>query len=586
MDVLFFAFANDPLRPLAHLQQEADEIRRLLSPGELEGRYLLKLDPFATRNKVSYYLTLYKDHLIHFHYSGHAGKDVLVTEGEPSQSEGLAQLLGQCPKLNCVFLNGCATLGQVQGLWNKEVPAVLATQTHVEDKLASEFAIRFYQALSIQNELEAAFEQAKGEALTLSPRLNLAISRHFVLADAQLKEKENGTFDWKLYIQEGRENVLSWKLPEQINFFEPKDFTPNVVLIQALLEALEGYSREIRNLLEAENEGEEIDVADKRLAILNSLPAPVAEQLRKLMVPFSEKDKGYDKISQSRVEQLVKTYDTLIELFAYTLLAQVWEAIDHTEKITLLPSQRELLKSFLRVHGPNRKSYDFIPLIQSLTEVLEQNGIDYFMEELSPLQETYQAQSPFVWACHFLNGLRQQLDTNSLATHEIAKACIQGETQLATVFKELGFLANYIMAAIRKIDVVKYRHVRTARFNHSLVRLVKVMGGLEIKEEELDEFMDSRSVLLLKKKKGSKGKSYMNLSPFVIDQNAFEDKQAEISKVYFFYGYDPQQERYNFRHVDKPEDQPLVIPKENYEIVPDQFNAFAQLIFNRPMAAL
>lgn len=585
MNVLFFAFANDPKNPLPNLQKEADEIRRLLSRGELEGHYLIKLDPYATREKISYYLSLYKDHITHFHYSGHAGQDVLLTEKETTHADGIAQLLGQCPKLNCVFLNGCATDGQVEGLWKNGIGSVIATQSSVSDVTAAQFSIRFYQALAVHNDLQTAFELAKGDALTQDPRLHISMSRGFSLDDIIREGLAESSFRWKLYIAERKEEILTWKLPEHTALDLPTDFVPNTVLIETLIQALRPYSREIRSLFL--DEEEEVDIADKRLAILNSLPAPIAEQLRKLMVPFSEKDKGYDKISRSRVEQLVKTSSTLIELFTYTLLAQLWEALEKKESLVIRDRQLSLLKSFLHTSGKEREFYDFLPLLQSLGDLLENNGIEYFIEELSQLKQSYQNQSSFVFACHYLNTLRYRIQSGILAESEIVNACIQGENQLATIFQELGFLANYIMAAIRKIDVVKYRHIRTARFSHSLVRLVKVMGGLELKEEELDEFMDNRSVLLLKKKiKGNTGKLYMNLSPFVIDQNAFDERPTDISKVYFFFSFDPVERRYSFRHVDKPEDLPLVLPKENYEIVSEQFDAFAQLIFNRPMAAI
>ena len=65
----------------------------------------------ATLGDIGYYLTLFRDRLGLFLYSGHAGRDVLLTEDGASRSGGIAHLLGQCKNLKVVILNGCSTAG-------------------------------------------------------------------------------------------------------------------------------------------------------------------------------------------------------------------------------------------------------------------------------------------------------------------------------------------------------------------------------------------------------------------------------------------------------------------------------------------
>jgi hypothetical protein len=152
------------------------------------------------------------------------------------------------------------------------------------------------------------------------------------------------------------------------------------------------------------------------------------------------------------------------------------------------------------------------------------------------------------------------------------------------------------MAAVRRIDVVKLRHQKTPKFSHSIVKLVKLMGGLEEKHEELESFMDSRSVLLLKKTQKKKDaesneatstkKNYLNLSPFVIDENAFGDEKSEISKIFFYYYYDKGQDKYSFRHAYKPDDLPLIVSDKRFKMVKMQFETFAKLVFNKAMNQL
>ncbi len=580
MDVLFFAFANDPANPLESLKKEADELFRLLSPGQLRGHYVLVFEPFATREKLVQSLTQYKNQIALFHYSGHAGRDALATADELSRAEGIAHLLGQCTKLKLAFLNGCSTQGQVNMLWEKGVPGILATSAPVEDAAATRFASRFYQALSNQEKLHQAFEQAKGDLLTTTPGLEIQIHRSIGVDTEQA-----GKAEWGLFAKEGREDVLNWQIPTAVAAPVSADFVPNKMLVDTLIATLAPYAREVRNIKRDEEDGEKVDFADKRLAILNSLPAPIAEQLRKLMVPLGDSDKGFDKIGAARAAQLVQTYSTIIELFTFINLAQLWDAQEAHPEAQLPEAQLHIIRRFFQLSNAERDSFDMMTLVRSIQEAMEANKSSYFIEEIVALKAIFEQKSAFFDACNYLEALKRRIDRQEIAEHEVPEACQRGEQQLAEIFKELGFLARYTLAAVRMIDVVKFRHDKTAKFRHALVNLVKVMGGLELQEELLDKFMDSRSVLLLKKSETQT--TYINLSPFVIDENAFEEKTSDVSKVFFFYYYDRAQDKYAFRHVNKPGDKPLEVSNDSkYGMVKVQFDAFANLIFHQNMSAL
>jgi hypothetical protein len=60
---------------------------------------------------------------------------------------GLARFLAQQRGLQLIFLNACATEGQVMDLLDVGVPAVIATDQAVEDATATAFAARFYKGL-------------------------------------------------------------------------------------------------------------------------------------------------------------------------------------------------------------------------------------------------------------------------------------------------------------------------------------------------------------------------------------------------------------------------------------------------------
>ena len=118
----------------------------------------------------------HRDRIAIFHFAGHAGSDRLLLEaaggaGRPADAAGLAAFLAQQHGLALVFLNGCATRGQAQGLLDAGVAAVIATSQAIRDDVAAEFAGQFYTSLAGTREatgctLRAAFDEAVGAVCT------------------------------------------------------------------------------------------------------------------------------------------------------------------------------------------------------------------------------------------------------------------------------------------------------------------------------------------------------------------------------------------------------------------------------------
>ena len=111
--------------------------------------------------------------------------------------------------------------------------------------------------------------------------------------------------------------------------------------------------------------------------------------------------------------------------------------------------------------------------------------------------------------------------------------------------------------------------------------MIQSLVGLEEEVEIMTEYMDTASILLIKST-GDK-KEFLTLSPFIIDDNAFDDK-ASLAKLYYFDRYIRDKDMYMYRHVYKPLDPQLPITNQvQYRVVKAQFEAFAQLLFNHPM---
>lgn len=578
MDILFLAFANQTADLLPTLQEEDDVISRLLAPRARDRHFLLHRESFVTVEKLPAYLTMYRDKLALFLYSGHADRDVLLLGDGAAQAGGIAQMLGQCPNLRLVFLNGCSTQGQVARLLEAGVPVVLATSAPVNDRKATFFSIRFFEALQQQFTLREAFDMARGALET-------------AFADAPMQQFRSAGFDvgaaetpsWGLYFSEKTEHILDWKLPVQApaEVAAAASFTPNQHLIDTLFTALALFNDEVRKLEQQTRRGVQIPVPKKRMALLNALPAPLAEPLRKLMVPVEKENEGFDKVSEARLHQIAQAFSTSMELLCYTMMAELWDAYYELPALTITPEQREALRAFFRVSRSDRETYNLLPLIRTLRSIFEQNDIRFFVEELREIWRLTDEDAEFLESIQFLNSLRLQTRRNEVDKSDLDYLNHRGETCLACLYRHLGFMARYKLATIQSIDVEKYRHRRDPRYNHATVMLHDLLGGFDVSAINLDVSLDNRSILLLNEDTWE----YLNLTPFVVDENAFRER-TDVCKLFFFSHYLKAADTYCFKYVNKPDDPYLEISDARYPLVKEQFEAFADLILQKPMPSV
>ncbi|MEO6039540.1 MAG: CHAT domain-containing protein [Saprospiraceae bacterium] len=579
MDVLYFAFANNPDRPLDELKREDAEINRLLEPLAANGRFRIVRDSFATLDAIADKLRTYRQELGLFHYSGHAGSDRLDLEGGPARALGIAELLGACPNLQLVVLNGCATVGQVQYLHEKGVPAVIATSRAVEDPKAAAFAIQFYRALSYLDPLEAAFHAARSYVLALDDRLDIDSTRGL-----GLRGKPANTPCWGLSLMPGREDVLRWRLPRSSQ--APADYEPNQLLLHTLLNALAPYRADINQIVQDEQQGKKRRLIDKREAVLKALPHPVSELVRYLLTPRSSGNAEmvfFDQPGLARLRQMATLYTTVTELLAFILLAQLWDQLSANNSFVIPETTRQTIRRLLYATVEERSCYDFLSLITAVREALDANACPYFVEELQHFGGAFQAGQPFFEACQFFADVQLRLST--LAESEAYDLSILAEEKLAAVLSELGFVARYTIASVKHIDVLKFRHEKRMRFRHLIVRLEQRFVGLEEEEEDMEaieDIFDTSSVLLLRENKDG-STSFLTLTPFIIDENAFDEK-ATVAKLHFLERYVREQDGYTYRHIYMLGEQPLLVRgQENYAILKLQFDAFAHLLFHQPM---
>jgi hypothetical protein len=169
--VIFLAFANEygkEVRYLRKLPEEARNIRQALDSASRNGLCEIVERFNATLKDILdvFQDPLYSDRIAIFHYGGHSNGYQLLLESEKglttaAHAGGLAAFMGQQIGLQLVFLNGCATQKQAQGLNDSGISMVIATSHDIDDGVAMEFASRFYNALGGGANIQRAYNEAK-----------------------------------------------------------------------------------------------------------------------------------------------------------------------------------------------------------------------------------------------------------------------------------------------------------------------------------------------------------------------------------------------------------------------------------------
>lgn len=580
MEVLLLTFANSREHPLPTLAGEYAALNKILSPRVLRQHFLAWSVSHATLDDIGYYLTLFRDRLGLFLFSGHAGRDVLLTEDGASRAGGIAHLLGQCRNLKVVILNGCSTAGQVEALHAAGVPLVIATSAPVGDEIAAQFSARLFQALETGLSIGEAFEQAIGEA---QARRELKVDRS---AGRRPDSKPDEPL-WGIQPHPDKPDATGWKLP--IQAARPADLRhePNEILLETLYDTFAQTNPRVHELHEADaslDERKEEIVA----ALLKALPAPISEHVRKLVAPSQPgAAASWDSTGPLRLAQLAQTYQISMDFLLYVLMAQLWENI--LRKNTAWKPPAALLgefRAFLQLDAAERRDCDYFSVLGLLREALEGAGDAPFVEEFTRLREDFMGNEDVKNACFFLETLRRQSDTAGAL--EMPELCARAEQSLALILGKLGFLGRYLLATVRNIDVLKFRHTGEAQFEHMVVKWHGTLGFYEKEYRRQPDFMDNRSVVLLRLGDGP-GNSFLNLAPFILDENTFEAvPDTSLSKLYFFAWRTP--ERLFYKYVNDPDtdvidmDDPEFYDKKKkttkFQMAKTQFEAFYEAVFD------
>ena len=588
--VILLTFANDRDNYLPMINRERKNVYRSLRRHADEGLIQVEKEASSSLEDIFELFNTYSGRVAIFHYGGHAGGTHLQLEAPDTSAQaaaagGLAQLLGQQGNLRLVFLNGCATRPQVELLLKSGVKAVIATSVKVQDQMATEFAEQFYHALASHASIQRAFQVAS--AFVAAKYQSFGPVRDYMSMDfPEQGQVEQGEIPWGLYRNENAADALDWALPRTVNksqvlrnrFDYESRVDVNDLLIDIICEDLAAFNKD----LDDELNKEELDIPSIKREIVDSFPTPIGEQLRKLFTRSNDPDvpDEMELFTEGRLRQLALTYRTTLQFICFTVLSQLWDERYKNPSLSISEDYIVDFNSFFTLNQESFPTFDFVRLMRTVTHVFDDNHIPYFIEELNQVNIDIEENPELYQAYIFLNGLHNQLLAGSIDTiGELEPMCIEAEHHLGIILKELAFLVKYKLATIKNIEIIKNRH-EEARFRHNQILLNRALTvastGIAEVGVEFSNFTDSKCVLFIKTE-DNEVKDYLNLTPFIIDENALNSDYA--SKLYL-YSYH-NNGSYFYQFLNNMRDEPLVVSDRQFYTIKEQFERFKAEIFGR-----
>lgn len=543
--VFLFAFANDENQSL-RLSEEERSISELLAAAHDQGRIEVIQLGHATLEGVYKAFNRFHNRIAVFHYGGHSDEAFLNLEDANARSSALSTLIGQQQQLKLVFLNGCANQEQVKTLFDHHVKAVIATSCPIDDQRALHFSEQFYHALTHGKTIREAFATAKARVENDDATLKITCTR-----DASFVGVPGELFPWGLYAQD--DSALDWVLPQPLSPSDNLDFVQEVTLqlpdvnkdlVRAAFAGMASCNPRFEALYQLYLQDPNSTFFNTlQNTLLDSFPSMVSVQLRDLFTPEGR------SLGRVRLRELSEAYTTLARLLCAIAMANLWDAAaGAAKKFIIRPAYLEDIARYLKWSPVSGTPVDYFWLIRTISCIFQENAVVPYVSELVTLDAKMRDATAAYDAYRFLEqNLRQRLIANDITREEVEPLCQTAEQHLGILLQACAFLCNYQLVAVKRISVDLPRMDPSPTFIHQKA-ILKGRDYATIDMEPIRrEGTSSNNSVFITRNVEEDGLP-LNLSPFLIDQNAFKVKQQYLPKIYFFDGM--KEEQLHFSHAD------------------------------------
>jgi len=252
-----------------------------------------------------------------------------------------------------------------------------------------------------------------------------------------------------------------------------------------------------------------------------------------------------------RLSFMAEAFQSSIRYLCYIQLSQI---LKQTKK-----EQNASIQAFFQLNEQELERFDFLNFLVTTTNLLSK--ISSFMPELHHLvAELTDIESDLYGTALFLEKQRNDLIQNKILEDEKLDALLdQYLTALVFWLRKIAFLAQYRLVSIKDIQL-SYRLGTAKNFVHDYGELHGMYHEFNLQEYDFvavsiqDHFTYNQSILLFK---GSNinhclqniqdNSIYLSLSPLVIDQSVFSNKEnPHTPEIYYYIG--KQKQHYHFAY--------------------------------------
>ena len=546
MATILVITANDPNDHLQNLAREGKDIQRLLNSAPRKN-YDVALIPETTTEDIVNELNVPNRQVEMLHYAGHANSSILRLSDTDAEATALAEKLRSYPSLKCIFLNGCATKGQVEFFHAVGIPFVLATARPVEDNKAYWLATQLFQYLVLGRSLRQAFKEVMADN-ALQKKGIIFINERGIgrISDASTAD----SFAWGLYT---KDDIEDYSLPMRPSAQTREDSVRHSVFLQKMILALHSHNSPLskeykKTIAEIEDMG---SVSDKTLIsdLLKVLPYPLGIRLRQINGIALTEDNANDYYRQLLYDYAF-FFETQLHYTTTLLLSQIWQ--NKSKVATQTEDKMNIIRQFMTQNRLANTLADYASVIQLALETLQISGIENATPKVALVLD-YLNSATFETAYAFFDAQKSYYWRQvRFMESEAIEYCYVAQAHLTEGFKSFGFVIENVLASVRGVNVINFRHVDKV-FASSVSQLIANEDGGTRQQRDISP-MENKSILCFSASDFDASTASLNLLPFFIDRNVFAKQAGTEVDLYQFIGFfnDAMTNDLSVRKVNNP----------------------------------
>ncbi|MEO6038756.1 MAG: CHAT domain-containing protein, partial [Saprospiraceae bacterium] len=315
---LLLLTANDPDNHLPLLTREGKDLQRLLNAVPRK-QYEVVFSPESDTEDLIKELNVANRQVELLHYAGHANGSQLRLTDVDAEAAVLAEKLRSAGTVKVIFINGCASQGQVRFFHAAGIPFVIATTRPVEDKQAFWVASQLYQYLALGRRLKQAFAEVMTDARLQQKDVDLDL-RSLGLRDGSPTD----ALPWGLYIRPGAENE-DYSLSLSARSGPALQAVNHTVFLDTLIFALEKSMApaftDLRRLADTLRRAPVPD-GKKLHELTKALPSTLGLRIRQIVFQAEETSEEYYR---ELLYDYCILFETLLHHVVSMLTAQLWQ---------------------------------------------------------------------------------------------------------------------------------------------------------------------------------------------------------------------------------------------------------------------